>query len=55
LPFIARGLIASRRIKETGAQAPGLVDVILKTDCPVSAALTEADRTQLTKLIAEKM
>jgi uncharacterized protein YjbI with pentapeptide repeats len=52
-PYIARGLIAYGRIKDTGAQAPGLVEAILKPDCPVSAALTEADKAALKKLARE--
>jgi pentapeptide repeat protein len=40
-------------IKDTGAQAPGLVEAILKPDCPVSAALTDADKAALEKLKKE--
>ncbi|MDQ6702265.1 MAG: pentapeptide repeat-containing protein [Pseudomonadota bacterium] len=50
---IVRGLIANQRIRETGGQAPGLAEAILKRDCPVSAALTEADKAAL-KEIAKK-
>jgi Pentapeptide repeats (8 copies) len=49
-PYIVRGIIANDRFKDTGAQAPGLVEAILKPDCPVSAALTDADKAALKKL-----
>jgi hypothetical protein len=52
--YIVRGLIANGRIKRTGAEAPGLVDAILKPDCPVSAALTEADKAALNKIATEE-
>ena len=48
-----RGLIANDRIKDTGAEAPGLVEAILKQDCPVSVALTEVDKAALNKLAKE--
>jgi uncharacterized protein YjbI with pentapeptide repeats len=49
-PHIVRGLVANGRIMETGAQAPVLVEAILKPDCPVSAALTEADKVALEEI-----
>jgi uncharacterized protein YjbI with pentapeptide repeats len=49
-PYIVRGLIANGRIEGTGGQAHGLVEAILKPDCPVSAALTDADKAALKKL-----
>lgn len=52
-PHIVRGLIANGRIKDTGVEAAGLVDAILKPDCPVSAALTDADKLALGKLKKE--
>jgi hypothetical protein len=52
-PYIVRGLIANERIKDTGAQAPGLVEGILNPDCPVSAALTEADKAAPKKIAKE--
>jgi hypothetical protein len=52
-PYIVRGLIANDRIEDTGAEAPGLVEAILKPDCPVSAALTEADKAALIKIAKE--
>jgi uncharacterized protein YjbI with pentapeptide repeats len=54
--YIVRGLIqppSDSRIEDAGAQAPGLVNAILKPDCPVSAALTDADRAALKKLAKE--
>jgi len=45
-----RGIIDNDRITDTGAQAPGLVEAILKPDCPVSATLTDADKMALKKL-----
>jgi uncharacterized protein YjbI with pentapeptide repeats len=51
--YVVRGLIRNGRIWETGAQAPGLVEAILKPDCPVSATLTEADKAALKKVAKE--
>jgi uncharacterized protein YjbI with pentapeptide repeats len=51
--YVVRGLDTNGRIKDTGAQAPGLVEAILKPDCPVSAALTDADKAALNKLKKE--
>ena len=51
--YIVRGLIANGRIKDTRAKATGLVKAILKTDCPVSAALTEADKAALNSIAEE--
>ena len=55
--YVVRGLIHARygdpRIKETGSQAPGLVEAILNPHCPVSAALTEADQAALKKIAKE--
>ncbi len=52
--YIVRGLIANDRIKETRAKAPGLVDAIVSPkvahECPVSAALTEADKAALKRI-----
>jgi hypothetical protein len=53
VPYIVRGLVANGRIKDTGALAPVLVEAILKPDCPVSAALTDADKAALNKLAKE--
>jgi Pentapeptide repeats (8 copies) len=50
---IVRGLVVNGPIKNTGAQVPGLVEAILKPDCPVSAALTEQDKADLRKLAEE--
>jgi uncharacterized protein YjbI with pentapeptide repeats len=47
--YIVPGLI-HERIEETSAQAFALVEAILKPDCPVSAALTEADKALLIRL-----
>ena len=51
--YIVRGLIANGRINDTRAKATGLVEAILKPDCPVSAALTEADKAALKKIAKE--
>ncbi|MGH6847504.1 MAG: pentapeptide repeat-containing protein [Methylocella sp.] len=45
--YVVRGLSAYGRIKDTGGRAAELVDAILKPDCPVSAALTDADKAAL--------
>jgi uncharacterized protein YjbI with pentapeptide repeats len=52
-PYIVRGLVNNGGIRYASAQASGLVEAILKPDCPVSAALTEADRVALNKLANE--
>jgi hypothetical protein len=52
-PYIVRGLITNGRIQATAAQAPGLAEAILKPDCPVSAALTDADKAALKKIAKE--
>jgi uncharacterized protein YjbI with pentapeptide repeats len=51
--YIVRGLIANGRINDTRAKATGLVEAILKPDCPVSAALTEADKAALKRIAKE--
>ena len=51
--YIVRGLIANGRINDTRAKATGLVEAILKPDCPVSAALTNADKAALKKIAKE--
>ena len=48
--YIVRGLIANGRIKAARAKAPDLVKAILKTDCPVSGVLTEADKAALKEI-----
>jgi hypothetical protein len=48
--YIVRGVIANNRVQVTGAEAPGLVEAILKPACPVSATLTEADKAALNKI-----
>jgi hypothetical protein len=52
-PYIVRGLIAHVSIEHTGGQVHGLVEAILKPDCPVSAALTEADKAALKRIAKE--
>jgi hypothetical protein len=44
---------AGTRIYEVGPLLPGLVEAILKPDCLVSAALTEADKAALKKIAKE--
>jgi uncharacterized protein YjbI with pentapeptide repeats len=51
--YIVRGLLANDRIKDARAKAPDLVEAILSKDCPVSAALTDADKAALTKIAKE--
>jgi uncharacterized protein YjbI with pentapeptide repeats len=45
--FILRGLLRSKRIEAAGVNAPPLVDFIMSKDCPVSALLTDGDKTRL--------
>ena len=53
--YVVRGILNQGRsvITDAGAQAPGLVEAILKPDCPVAAALTEADKAALKKIAKE--
>jgi hypothetical protein len=51
--YVVRGLVSYERIKDTGVEAERLVEVILKPDCPVSAALTETDKAALKKIAKE--
>jgi uncharacterized protein YjbI with pentapeptide repeats len=51
--YIVPGFVKNDRIKDTGAEAPGLVEAILDPKCPVSAALTEDDKAALKKLAKE--
>jgi uncharacterized protein YjbI with pentapeptide repeats len=55
--YIVRGLVTNGRIEATVGEAPGLVEAILNPkaakDCPVSAALTDADKAALNKLAEE--
>jgi hypothetical protein len=53
--YVVRGLLKNDGIiiGKTGTQAPGLVEAILKPDCPVSAALTDADKATLKKIAKE--
>jgi uncharacterized protein YjbI with pentapeptide repeats len=51
--YVVRGLAMYGGIKDTGAEAAGLVDAILNQDCPVSAVLTEQDKAALKKLAKE--
>lgn len=46
---ILRGLVRSKRIVEAGPLARGLVEAVLAPGCPVSAALSEADKEALAK------
>ena len=39
--------------RDTGAEAPRLVEAILSADCPASAALNEADKAALKQLAKE--
>jgi uncharacterized protein YjbI with pentapeptide repeats len=53
-PHIVRGLVTHGRIEDMGAQAPAFVEAILKPECPVSAALTDADKAALKELADSK-
>ncbi len=52
-PYTVRGLVWNDHIKDTGAQAPGLVEAILDPKCPVSADLTEDDKAALKGIAKE--
>jgi hypothetical protein len=53
---ILRGVIENQRLRDTGREAPALVDFIMSKDCPVSAALPGDDKENLLaiKQYAEK-
>ena len=53
--YILRGLLRGARYHESrleaaGVEAPALVDFIMSKDCPVSAALTDADKAELLRI-----
>jgi hypothetical protein len=59
-PYILRGLTSAlpgyeklSRVAAPGPFAQGLIKSILAPDCPVSAALTDADKAALKKLAKE--
>jgi uncharacterized protein YjbI with pentapeptide repeats len=45
--YVLRGLLRSDRFSETGAEEPALAKRITSPECPVSAALTDADKTAI--------
>ena len=45
-----RGLMKHHRLAAAGPEVPPLVDAILSKDCPVSASLTDADKTNLLQI-----
>jgi Pentapeptide repeats (8 copies) len=53
--YVVRGLLkqGSGVITNAGARAPGLVEAILKPECPVSAALTDTDKADLKRIAKE--
>ena len=38
------------RLAATGPEAPGLIDFIMSPACPVSASLTDADKSRLLRI-----
>ena len=48
-----RGFLYDGYIKDTGAQAHDLVEAILSKHCPVSTALTDADKAALKRIAKE--
>ncbi len=48
-----RGLLSSDRFRETGAEMPALAKRITSPECPVSAALTDADKTAIAEAAKE--
>jgi len=44
---VLRGLLSSDRFSETGAEMPALAKRITSPECPVSTALTDADKSAL--------
>lgn len=42
--YVLRGLLYSNRLLQTGAETPALAKRIMSPECPVSAALTAADK-----------
>ena len=48
--YVLRGLLRSNRFDETGKEMPALAKRITSPECPVSAALTDADKTAIAEL-----
>ncbi len=52
--YVLRGFLSiapgRSRLADAGPEAPALVDVILSSDCPVSAMLTDADKADLLRI-----
>lgn len=54
--YILRGISKNMRLAATGREGPALIDDILKgKDCPVSAALTDADKVRLQEIKTEAL
>jgi uncharacterized protein YjbI with pentapeptide repeats len=55
-PYILHGLLVAGPFKEplrlqaTGSEAPGLIDIMMSKDCPVSASLTNDDKARLLRV-----
>jgi hypothetical protein len=45
--YVLRGLLSSHRFLQTGKEMPALAKRITSPECPVSAALTDADKTAI--------
>jgi uncharacterized protein YjbI with pentapeptide repeats len=45
--YVLRGLLKSARINETGSEVSGLAKRITSTECPISKALTYADKREI--------
>jgi hypothetical protein len=47
---LSRNIGGDARLAAAGPEAPALIDCIMSKDCPVSAALTDADRAKLLRI-----
>jgi hypothetical protein len=48
--YVLRGLLHNQRFQNTGAETPALAKRITSAECPVSAALTDADKRVIAAL-----
>jgi hypothetical protein len=45
--YVLRGLLRSGRFRQAGAEMPALAKRITSPECPVSTALTDADKSKI--------
>jgi hypothetical protein len=50
--YVLRGLLSSNRFVETGTEMPALAKRITSRECPVSMALTDADKAAIANVVS---